>query len=135
MLLGSPGAGKTYVLTSFSAAAGERLVHACLNDSLAGDVINQRLVIPLLANLALYQGNLAKLIASGLPTGVDLDSVFERFDVSVILDAANEMPETFIEKGIFRDDLLELRNRYPVFRLIIAGRPGGWTEKSICLNT
>jgi hypothetical protein len=122
LLLGLPGAGKTFSLKSYVAELADVVTERCLTDS--GDLSG--LHIPLFADLTLYSGDLRALLESKLSVGLKLDDVLLQHKCTVILDAANEMPREYIENGRWISDFSELRSEFSSIRFIIGCRNETW---------
>lgn len=123
-LLGLPGAGKSFSLKMYVANLGRELTQQCLSEK----VDPTRLHIPILVNLALYDGDLRALLQSNLPSGLTLDDVLGAEACTAVLDSANEMPRSFIENGKWLDQLKELRSDFPNCRFVVGSRNETWTE-------
>jgi hypothetical protein len=101
ILIGLPGAGKSYSLRKSAADQAEKLHTTCLREK--PDAAD--LVVPIFADLKLYQGNLETLITASLPAGLDFHDLLDKFTVRIYLDSFNEMPRKFVESGECKSDL------------------------------
>lgn len=117
VLIGAPGAGKTFAIrhsVHFFAAA---LQDACLQGRLTKDT-----KVPVLIDLKLYDGNLARQIDDRFPPKIDLALVGGAFPVKLFLDSYNEMPREHRESGIFDEDLDSLLAGFPHIEVVIGSR-------------
>ena len=98
VLTGLPGAGKTYALRRSAARLADKLHESCLSEPFDA----KSLVVPILADLKLYRGDLAELVSQELPRSLPLDEVTQRFKVKIFLDSFNEMPSGVSGKQLVR---------------------------------
>jgi len=103
LLTGLPGTGKTYSLRRSAARLAERLHEFCLSEPFDEKAI----VVPILADLKLYRGDLGDLVSQTLPKSLPLDEVTRRFKVKILLDSFNEMPREYWESGSYESDFAE----------------------------
>ena len=101
ILLGLPGAGKSYALRQSVARQAEILHSACLLDH----PNPSEFIVPIFADLKLYQGSLTDLIAASLPAGLDFQELLEQFTVRIYFDSFNEAPRKYLESGELLTDL------------------------------
>lgn len=118
LLVGLPGAGKTYALRRAAARLAERLHEICLSESFD----EASVVVPILVDLKLYRGDLAELVSQTLPTSLPFDEVKKRFKIKVFLDSFNEMPREFWESGIHEADFFKFAASIGRSSLIICSR-------------
>ena len=118
VLIGLPGAGKSYALRQAAARCARHLYEACLVDSL----IPEQLTIPLFADLKLYTGNLIALLENDLPPGLSVSALTAKFRVRVFLDSFNEMPREHWERGGHEADFSGFLQRFPTASVIIGSR-------------
>jgi SIR2-like protein len=100
VLVGSPGAGKTYAMKVAAADMAEKLHAECLNDEFKAEGV----VVPLYADLKLYRGSLADLVSTSLPAGLSLELLNQNVSLKFFFDSFNEMPREFLEDGVFEAD-------------------------------
>ncbi|GAH88927.1 unnamed protein product, partial [marine sediment metagenome] len=118
VLIGLPGAGKTYSLRRAAARLAEKLHEACLSDP-----FNEKsVVVPILADLKLYRGDLAELVSQTLPRSLPLDELTQRFNVKIFLDSFNEMPREYWESGCYESDFAKFTTRIGGSSLVITSR-------------
>jgi hypothetical protein len=117
ILLGEPGAGKSFAIREAVNAIASDLQDACLRGELH---IATR--IPIAIDLKLYSGDLEGLISGKFPEGLSLDQLYAAFPVILYFDAYNEMPRTFREDGSFDRQLKALLDTKPSLGLVIGSR-------------
>ena len=118
ILIGLPGAGKTYSLRRAAARLAEILNDKCLSE----EFDYQSVVIPIFADLKLYRGNLGELVNQSLPVSLPFGEITERYKVKIFLDSFNEMPREFWESGSYESDFAEFSNRIGDSSFIISSR-------------
>jgi hypothetical protein len=118
LLIGLPGAGKTYSLRRAAARLAEKLHEACLSETF--DV--KAVVVPILADLKLYRGDLGELVSQTLPKSLPLDEVMRRFRVKFFLDSFNEMPREYWESGSYESDFTKFITSIGDASLVIGSR-------------
>ena len=117
ILVGLPGAGKSHALRKSAARQADKLQSACLSDADAAD-----LVIPIFADLKLYEGSLERLVGASLPVGLDFQYLLKRFNVRIYLDSFNEVPRRFVESGEYSIDLERFIQAVGPASLVIGSR-------------
>lgn len=100
LLIGLPGAGKSYAVSRSAARLGEELNKLCLAEPFEP----RSAVVPILVDLKMYRGNLIKLVNQSLPSSLTLDLLLKHFKVKVFLDSFNEMPREYLENGSAASD-------------------------------
>lgn len=118
ILIGLPGAGKSYALRKSAARQAEKLHAACLQ--VKPDAT--KLIVPILIDLKLYQGSLERLITSSLPVGLDLQTFLDVFTVRIYLDSFNEVPRKFVESGECEVDLRKFIRTIGASAIVIGSR-------------
>jgi len=118
ILLGLPGAGKSYSLQRAAARLADKLNEICLQERFDPAVIT----VPLFADLKLYRGNLSLLLNSMLPGGLSLDELTKQFKVKVLLDSFNEMPRELWESTSYEADFAGFLGRFPNVSIVIGSR-------------
>ena len=71
LLIGLPGAGKSYAVRRSAARLAEELYKACLLESFELESV----VVPVMADLKMYRGNLTELVDQALPAGLPVRDV------------------------------------------------------------
>ncbi len=94
----------------------EQLFHACIE----GSFTDGSVVIPILADLKLYRGDLMALVNETLPGNISLSELTERFGVKVFLDSFNEMPREHWDNASYERDLTEFLKIIGDSSLVIA---------------
>lgn len=125
LLIGLPGAGKTYSLRRAAARLGERLNEACMADKFDKD----KVVIPILTDLKLYRGNLYDLVERSLPQGMALGSLNNQFKLKIFLDSFNEMPREQWERGGYESDFAQCLESMEGASFIIGSRTSDGLSK------
>jgi hypothetical protein len=118
VLIGLPGAGKSYALRQAAARCARRLHEAYLTEPLTPE----HLTVPLFADLKLYTGDLLALLEKGLPPDLSLAALTAKFRVQVFLDSFNEMPREQWERGAHESDFSSFLQRFPTVGLMIGSR-------------
>ena len=134
LLIGLPGAGKTYSLKRSAAHLGETLNKACLSENFD----EKNVLIPVFVDLKLYRGNLQDLVEQTLPSGLSLASLSSRFKLKILLDSFNEMPREQWESGAYEADFARFIESLKNTSLIICSRTSDGLTKldfpSYCLD-
>jgi len=118
LLVGLPGAGKTYALRQAAARLAEKLHELCLSEPFD----EASVVVPILVDLKLYRGDLAELVDQTLPKSLPFDEVIQRFRSKVFLDSFNEMPREYWESGTYEADFAKFAASIGRSSLIIGSR-------------
>ena len=122
LLLGLPGAGKTFALKNYAAELANALVDALMT----ADTFDAEISTPIFVSLALYSGDLNGLLESSLPTGLSLETLLDERHCVVILDSANEAPREFIENEHLIDEIQAFQADHQRCRLIVGSRDESW---------
>lgn len=117
VLTGSPGAGKTFAMVNAAKSLATQLQDACIQNRLDASI-----VVPVLMDLKLYRGQLLSDIAALFPPGLTLEGVSKLLPVKLFLDAFNEMPREYIEKGTFTAEVQQLALQFPQLSIIVGSR-------------
>ena len=125
VLTGQPGAGKTYALRRSAARLADKLHESCLSEPFDA----KSLVVPILADLKLYRGDLAELVSQELPRSLPLDEVTQRFKVKIFLDSFNEMPREYRENSSYEADFAAFITKIGDSSLIISSRTNDGLDK------
>jgi hypothetical protein len=107
VMIGLPGAGKTYAMSQSAKRHAHDLHHLCLEESPDWS----RAVVPVLADLKLYEGNLWSLVERTLPLDLPLKELTQTFTTRIYLDSFNEMPRNFLEDGSYEADFRRFLER------------------------
>jgi hypothetical protein len=118
ILIGLPGAGKSYSLRRAAARLAERLHEICLAENFDLD----KVVVPIFVDLKLYRGDLLQLVDQTLPRSLRFDRLIESFRVKVFVDSFNEMPREYWENGSYEPDFLQFAKALGQSALIIGSR-------------
>jgi hypothetical protein len=117
VLTGAPGAGKTFAMVNAASSLANRLQDACIQNRLDGGI-----VVPVLVDLKLYKGQLLTDIAALFPPGLSLEGVSKILPIKLFLDAFNEMPREFLEKGTLVAEVQQLTIRFPELSIVVGSR-------------
>ena len=118
LLIGLPGAGKSHAVRRSAARLAEELNKACLAESFEPESV----VVPVLADLKMYRGNLTELVDQTLPAGLPFATLSQHFKVKVFLDAFNEMPQEHLESGTAESDFAKFVARLGEASIVIVSR-------------
>ena len=118
LLIGLPGAGKSYAVRRSAARLAEELNKACLVESFEPESV----VVPVLADLKMYRGNLTELVDQALPAGLPFATLSQHFKVKVFLDSFNEMPQEYLESGTAESDFAKFAARLGEASIVIVSR-------------
>jgi len=117
ILIGEPGAGKSFAIRYAVNRLASELQDACLRGEL-----NRSMRVPIVVDLKLYEGDLTALISAKFPSAFDLVELKAAFPVCLYLDGYNELPRNFREDGTFDRQLAELLETHPDMGLVIGSR-------------
>ena len=93
-------------------------------------------VVPVLADLKMYQGNLTELVDQALPAGLTLATLSQHFKVKVFLDSFNEMPQEYLESGTSESDFAKFVARFGEASIVIVSRTvDGLNESGLATYT
>jgi hypothetical protein len=102
ILIGPPGAGKTYAMRRYAGVAAAELHAACLHEqALAGELPP----VVIAVDMKLYRGDLRTMVEDALPAGIELDHLLVRERVRLLLDSYNEVPREYQESDRLATDL------------------------------
>lgn len=118
LLIGLPGAGKTYSLHRAAAKIADELNSICLS----GEFVKELIVIPIIVDLKLYRGDLFSLVDQSLPESLPLEELVKSYKVKIFIDSFNEMPREFLESGSYEPDFLDFVGRVGEAALVIGSR-------------
>jgi hypothetical protein len=125
ILVGLPGAGKTYALRKAAALIADKLHEVCLSEPFNESAV----VVPVFVDLKLYRGDLAELVSQTLPTSLPFEELTRRFQSRLFLDSFNEMPREYWESGVYEADFAKFTESIARSSLIIGSRTRDGLEK------
>ena len=125
LLIGFPGAGKTYALKRASADLAEILQEQCLLDNFP----SKETIVPFYIDFKLYQGNINALIAKLLPPALSFETIAKEFKVKLFFDSFNEMPKEYWESGSYEADLENFLKENRSASIIIGSRTTDGLDK------
>ncbi len=118
LLIGLPGAGKSYAVRRSAARLAEELNKSCLAESFEPKSV----VVPILADLKMYRGNLTDLVNQALPAGLPFKMLSKDFKVKVFLDSFNEMPQEYLKSGRAESDFAKFAAGLGQSSIVVASR-------------
>jgi hypothetical protein len=125
LLIGLPGAGKTYSFKRTAAKMGVRLQEVCLSESFDPT----KVVIPFYVDLKFYTGNILEMVERTLPPDLLFDRIIEEFDTRLFIDSFNEMPREQYDTGTWEQDLTKLIQHIGQGAVIFGSRLEAGLEK------
>ena len=82
----------------------------------------ESVVVPVLADLKMYRGNLTELVDQALPAGLPFATLSQHLKVKVFLDSFNEMPQEHLESGTAESDFAKFVARLGEASIVIVSR-------------
>lgn len=125
ILIGLPGAGKSYAMRRATAILAEKLNEKCLQD----DITFSELVIPVYIDLKLYDGNLSGMIEREFSQTLPFNIIISECKCKIFLDSFNEMSREYWEDGKYQYDFAEVFGKYENAIIIIGSRNIDGLEK------
>jgi hypothetical protein len=113
LLIGAPGAGKTYAIRRYVSSQAARIL---LNPDAA------EVDVPIHVDMKLYGGSLWRLAEEQLPAGLTLERLMAARHVKFFVDAINEMAQVYIDGGHFHADLADFMRRVQGSSIIATSR-------------
>lgn len=101
VLVGTPGAGKSYIQRGHLRQECARIHALCIEGSAAATSVE----LPIYLDLKLYGGSLWTMAEEALPSGVDLASVLAQVRVRFLIDSFNEIKREYLDDGTALKDL------------------------------
>lgn len=121
LLLGAPGAGKSFALKAHVRRRAAFLLEQIVSEQATEP---SGLVVPIYIDLKHYSGSLKRMLETEIGELL-LDSLIADGHASFIVDSFNEAPRHFAESGALRNDLQRWVNHAQQCRWIIASRVVG----------
>lgn len=118
ILLGAPGAGKSYAIKRATATLADILYKYCLDEQTE----TENLKAPFIIDLKQYNGDLWSMLEGALPSSLSAKKILADMQVKIFLDSFNEMPREYRENGHYESDFLSFINRIGNAELIIGSR-------------
>jgi hypothetical protein len=125
LLIGNPGAGKTYAFKRACRSLAQKIHDACLDES---DQEIQ-LIIPIYLDLKLYNGSIWQMAEQMLPPDLDLEVLLKETSVRFFLDSFNEIPKEYVSSGALDEDLNNFVQRTQGSVLILGSRTDDGLQK------
>ncbi|MDH2331032.1 SIR2 family protein [Paenibacillus polymyxa] len=126
LIIGSPGAGKTYSFKKFCNNLAQRLKDDCISELYK----ESKLQVPIYLDLKLYNGSILDMAENLIPANITLEELIESTNCVFILDSYNEMPKKFFENGQYEKDLSGFFEKIKDSRVIVGSR----TNEGIKIN-
>src|SRR5262249_68417 len=118
LLIGNPGAGKTYSILNYSTKVARKLQDTCLNDA----PLCPEISIPVYIDLKFYHDDLWDMTQKMFPPTLSLDSLCASYRVHFFIDAVNELPREYLDQGRFDADITSFLQRIGHSRVIFGSR-------------
>ncbi|MBI2417786.1 MAG: hypothetical protein HYV28_07765 [Ignavibacteriales bacterium] len=118
LLIGLPGAGKTYALRQAVAIWAKALQDYCLSEP----IVKNKLIVPIFADLKTYSGDLYSFVEQTLPESLPLDELLKNFSVIIFLDSFNEIPQQLFDSGKYESDFSIFFSKTEGATIIIGSR-------------
>ncbi len=118
ILIGLPGAGKSYSIQKAVKFFAERLKADCLKE----DYKWQELQFPVYIDLKQYNGNLYKMIEDNFQKTIPFKSIRDNCKFILFLDSFNEMPKEYWEEAKYKCDIEDTVKRFKNSSVIIGSR-------------
>ena len=112
VLVGAPGAGKSYAMRRAAAAIAQELSDKCLEGSGFSDKTMpfvksmdfRQIVVPVYIDLKLYDGDLEGMIEKEFSRTLPSEKVIGECQCKIFLDSFNEMPKQYWDNGKYLED-------------------------------
>ena len=121
ILIGPPGAGKSFAVTRYAAALAERTLNMLRSTSELEDA-NIRNSVPVILPLREYTGDIKEMIALRIPRSVDADKALECGSLVLIFDAVNEVSRDLVDTKVLANNISWLIGRFPRNKFIFTSR-------------
>ncbi|MBU8754130.1 SIR2 family protein [Priestia megaterium] len=118
LLLGNPGSGKTHSFKKYCNELALALKEKCASELKK----NERLTVPILIDLKLYNGNIVEMIENNLPHNIPFIQLIKSTDCVFILDSFNEIPKKYFESRQYEEDFTAFFETIKGSRIIIGSR-------------
>ena len=118
ILIGLPGAGKSYSLQKAAKHFAERLQTDCLKE----DYKWQELQFPVYIDLKQYNGDLYKMIEDEFSKEIPFESIRDNCKFILFLDSFNEMPKEYWKEVKYKRDIEDTLKRFKNACVIIGSR-------------
>lgn len=130
ILVGAPGAGKSYAMRRAAAALAQDLSEKCLEErgGLDEGIDFRQMVVPVYIDLKLYDGDLEGMIEREFSTTLPLERMIEECRCKVFLDSFNEMPKEHWDNGKYREDFEKVFAKFGHAVAVIGSRTADGLE-------
>ena len=121
ILIGSPGAGKSYSVMTYAAILAESTLNMlrCNSEPTNSDI---RHLMPLILPMREYTGDVKEMISARLPRSVDVDKALECGCLVLIFDAVNEASRDLVDTKVLANNISWLISRFPKNKFIFTSR-------------
>lgn len=121
ILIGPPGAGKSFAVTAYAAALAERTLNMLRNTSKLEDA-NIRNSVPVILPMKEYTGDIKEMIALRIPRSVDADKALKCGSLVLIFDAVNEVSRDLVDTKVLANNISWLIGRFPRNKFVFTSR-------------
>ncbi len=130
ILIGAPGAGKSYAMRRAAADMAQKLSEKCLEESVhVGKSIDfQQMDVPVYIDLKLYDGNLEGMIEKEFSKTLSSERIRKECRCKIFLDSFNEMPKEYWDGGKYRQDFEKVFEQFRNAAVVIGSRTSDGLE-------
>lgn len=130
ILVGAPGAGKSYAMRRAAAVMAQKLNETCMEESVfSGKSPDfQKIVIPMYIDLKLYDGDLEGMIEREFSKTLPLEMIIKECRCKIFLDSFNEMPKEYWAGGKYRQDFEKIFAKFEHTAIVIGSRTSDGLE-------
>ncbi len=130
VLVGAPGAGKSYAMRRAAAVMAQELHKKCLEESGFSEkgIDFRQIIVPIYIDLKLYDGDLEGMIEREFSRTLPLERIMEECRCKIFLDSFNEMPKEYWDSGKYRQDFEKIFARFGNGAVVIGARTSDGLE-------
>lgn len=131
VLIGAPGAGKSYAMRQTAAEMAQKLNEKCLEESVSdGKSIDFcQMDVPIYIDLKLYDGNLERMIEKEFSKTLPPEMIRKECRCKIFLDSFNEMPKEYWDGGKYRQDFEKVFDQFGNAAVVIGARTSDGLEE------
>lgn len=126
ILIGLPGAGKSYSMRRAVAILAEQLQDKCLHDE---NLLIDDLMIPIYIDLKLYNGDIKNMIEDNFSKSLSFKQIIRKSKCKIFLDSFNEMPGEFWNNNSYQEDFRQAFEEFKNVNVIIGSRTKDGLDK------
>lgn len=115
-IVGIAGSGKSRAFKEYMSTIGNKIL------SWGGDETTTRPPIPVMLDARLYEGSFTDLMNKTVPSMLNLASWSHHHRIDLLIDSLDEMPQSYLDSGEWRSDLLQFANQFNHYRLVYGSR-------------